>query len=117
MRISDWSSDVCSSDLVVKNTIKDFSEQNAYLRNFYGLSNTREKYKAFGGIRGSFSSSEGFKAQFEIANVGQQNLIITDPTNVRKSAVYNKGEKGKRNKIKAELTLRNYETFRRNTEN
>src|SRR3546814_13812112 len=68
MRISDWSSDVCSSDLVVKNTIKDFSEQNAYLRNFYGLSNTREKYKAFGGIRGSFSSSVGFKAQFEYAN-------------------------------------------------
>src|SRR3546814_12890700 len=46
---------------VVKNTIQDFSEQNAYLRNFYGLSNTREKYNAFRGIRGSVSSSRGVR--------------------------------------------------------
>src|SRR3546814_19321877 len=106
MRISDWSSDVCSSDLVVKNTIKDFSEQNAYLRNFYGLSNTREKYKAFGGIRGSFTSSVGFKAQFEYANVDQQNFIINDTTNVREFAVYNTGETGKRTTTNAEQNVR-----------
>ena len=99
---------------VVKNTVKDFSEQNAYMRNFTGLGNSREKYNAFGGIRGSFSSSVGFKAQFEYANVDYQNFIINDTLNTREFAVYQSGENGKRTTFNAELNVRYSEAFRLN---
>ncbi|WP_225975022.1 hypothetical protein [Anseongella ginsenosidimutans] len=99
---------------VVKNTVKDFSEENPYMRNFSGLGNSREKYNAFGGIRGSFSSSVGFKAQFEYANVDYQNFIVNDTLNSREFSVYQAGENGKRTTINAELNVRYSEAFRMN---
>lgn len=99
---------------VVKNTMKDFSEQNAFMRNFTGLSNSREKYKAFGGIRGSFSSNVGFKAQVEYSNVDYQNFIVNDTLNQYGFSVYNAAENGKRTVINAELNVRYSEAFRLN---
>lgn len=99
---------------VVKNTIKEFSEENAFMRNFGGLTNSREKYNAFAGIRGSFSSSVGFKAQFEYANIDYQNFIINDTLNRREFDIYNAGENGKRTTLNAELNVRYSEAFRLN---
>ena len=99
---------------VVKNTMKDFSDENAYMRNFRGLGNSREKYKAFAGIRGSFSSSLGFKAQVEHSNVDYQSFIVNDTLSQYEFSVYNAGENGKRTVINAELNVRYSETFRLN---
>lgn len=99
---------------VVKNTIREFSEENSYMRQFGKLTNSREKYNVFAGIRGSFSSSVGFKAQFEYANVDYQNFIINDTLNRREFEIYNAGENGKRTTVNAELNVRYSEAFRMN---
>lgn len=99
---------------VVKNSMKGFSEENTYMRDFTGLSNSREKYSAFGGIRGSFSSSVGFKAQFEYTNVDYQNFIVNDTTSRFGFNVYNAAQNGKRTRLNAELNVRYSEAFRLN---
>lgn len=100
---------------VSKNTMKQFSQKNTFMRNFSGLSNSREKYNLFGGLRGSFSSSVGFKAQFEYSQVDFQNFMVNDPDGyLYDFTVYDGGQNGKRMQFNGELNIRYSEAFRMN---
>lgn len=63
-----------------KNSFKSFTDQNPFVLSELAMVNSNRKYEAYGGIRGTLSSTTSFNARAGYSNIADMALFVNDTT-------------------------------------